>query len=118
MSATNSTVNMGVPKGQSIFDTLKKNLGSVLFGITAIGLFISSFVQMSNFAGSKDDWNTIKPQVTKVWIYTIIATVFLVISAFLFFIQDQAKTMYFMLIVTCLSLGLSYSALAIATISR
>ena len=90
----------------------------ILFSITSIGLFIGSFVTMSQFLGSKDDWNVIQPQITKVLILTIIGTVGLLISALLYYIQDPAKTIYFILALSCVSLGLSYAALAIAAISR
>jgi len=90
----------------------------ILFSITSIGLFIGSFVSISQFVGSKDDWNVIQPQITKVLILTIIGTVGLLISALLYYIQDPAKTIYFILALSCVSLGLSYAALAIAAISR
>jgi len=90
----------------------------ILFSLLSVGLFIGAFVSMSQFVGSKDDWNVIKPQITKVLILTLIGTVGLIIASLLYFIQDSAKTIYFILVLCCLSLGMSYSALAIAAISR
>ena len=90
----------------------------ILFSIVSIGLFIGSFVSMSQFLGSKDDWNVIQPQVTKVLILTLVGAFGLMVASFLYYIQDPAKTIYFILVLCCLSLGLSYAALAIAAISR
>lgn len=90
----------------------------ITFSLIAVGLFIWAFVSMSNFVGSKDDWNVIQPQINKVLMLVVIATVCLVIAAFLYFIQDSAKAIYFILVLSCLSLGLSYGALSIAVISR
>ena len=90
----------------------------ILFSIVSIGLFIGSFVSMSQFVGSKDDWNVIQPQITKVLILTLVGAFGLMVASFLYYIQDPAKTIYFILILCCLSLGLSYAALAIAAISR
>lgn len=90
----------------------------ILFTITSIGLFIGSFVTMSQFVGSKDDWNVIQPQITKILILIIVGTVALIIASGLYYMQDPAKTIYFILVLCCLSLGLSYAALAIAAISR
>ena len=90
----------------------------ILFSITSIGLFIGSFVSISQFVGSKDDWNVIQPQITKVLILTLVGAFGLMVASFLYYIQDPAKTIYFILILCCLSLGLSYAALAIAAISR
>ena len=90
----------------------------ILFSIVSIGLFIGSFVSMSQFVGSKDDWNVIQPQITKVLILTLVGAFGLMVASFLYYIQDPAKTIYFILILCCLSLGLSYAALAISAISR
>ena len=90
----------------------------ILFSTVSIGLFIGSFVSMSQFVGSKDDWNVIQPQITKILILTIIGTVALIIASGLYYIQDPAKTIYFILALCCVSLGLSYAALAISAISR
>ena len=86
--------------------------------IVSVVLFVWSIVSMSTFVGSKDDWNLIQPQITKVLILTLIGTFGLMIAAFLYFIQDSARTIYFILVISCLSLGLSFSALAVAAISR
>ncbi len=96
----------------------KMSSGIWIFGVISVGLFISSFVTMSKFVGSKDDWNLIQPQITKILILTIIGTFGLIVTSLLYFIQDSARTIYFILVLCCLSLGLSYSALAISAISR
>ncbi len=94
------------------------NIAIVLFSVISISLYIASFVSMSNFAGSKDDWNIIKPQVTKILVMTLIGTFGLTIAALLYFIQDPNKTIYFILVLSCVTLGLSFSALAVSAISR
>ena len=93
-------------------------IGVIIFSLVSVGMFIGAFVSMSNFVGSKDDWNLIKPQITKIWILTLIGTFGLIIAALLYFIQDSARTIYFILVLSCLTLGLSFSSLAIAAISR
>jgi hypothetical protein len=86
--------------------------------IISIILFIVSFVSMSKFVGDKDNWNAIQSQISTVLAHIIPGTVLLFIAVFLYFNQDPSKNLYFTLIVSCLSLGLSYAALAIAAISR
>jgi hypothetical protein len=92
----------------------------VLYGssIAAIGLFITSIVMASQFVGSKDNWNDIQPQIVKVWIFSLIGKLFLCIASYMYFIQNPAHTLMFTLILTCISLGLAYSAVAIAVITR
>jgi hypothetical protein len=103
----------------STIGSITKGMGGILaFSLVSIGMFIGSFVSMANFVGSKDDWNLIKPQITKILILTLIGTFGLIIAALLYFIQDSARTIYFILVLSCISLGLSYSSLAISAISR
>jgi hypothetical protein len=110
-----STVGVNMTK----FKSGASQYGFILtFSIIALGLFIGAFVSMSNFVGSKDDWNLIRPQITKILILVLVGTVSLMIAAFLYFMQDSAKAIYFILVVSCLSLGLSYGALAVSVISR
>ena len=95
-----------------------RNLIVGLFTITSISLFVGSFVKMSSFVGSKDDWNVIQPQITLILGLTLGGTFALIVASGLYYTQDPAKTIYFILAMCCVSLGLSYAALAIAAISR
>jgi hypothetical protein len=111
------------PTGMNVGSALRSvggggTIGIWIFGIVSVGLFIGAFVNMSKFVGSKDDWNVIQPQITKILMLTLIGTFGLIVTSLLYFIQDSARTIYFILVLTCLALGLSFSALAIAAISR
>jgi len=121
MSSTGSSVSTnssGGTIGSKVKDVATGNWAVGLSGFIAISLFIASFVSMSQFTGSKDDWNLIQPQITKVLILSLIGTFALIVASLLYYIQDSSRAMYFILILCCVSLGLSYSALAVAAISR
>ena len=123
MSSTGSSVSTNSPAaggtiGSKVTDVATGKWAVGLAGIVSISLFIASFVSMSQFAGSKDDWNLIQPQITKVLILSLIGTFALIVASLLYYIQDSSRAMYFILVLCCLSLGLSYSALAVAAISR
>jgi hypothetical protein len=115
---TSTAVGIGGTNGSKFLSNNMGTVGIVIFGLISVGMFIGSFVSMSSFIGSKDDWNVIQPQITKIWILTIIGTVGLTIASLLYFIQDSARTIYYILVLCCVSLGLSFSALAVAAISR
>lgn len=117
-TSTGNTVGIGGTNGSKFLSGNMGTAGIVIFGLISIGMFIGSFVSMSKFIGSKDDWNVIQPQITKIWILTIIGTIGLTIASLLYFIQDPARTIYYILGLCCISLGLSFSALAVAAISR
>lgn len=104
--------------GSRVKDALTGKWAIGISGLTSIILLIVALANMSQFAGSKDDWNLIQPQIVKVLILTLIGTVLLTLAALLYFIQDSARAIYFILIMVCISLGLSFSAVAIAAISR
>jgi hypothetical protein len=117
-SSTTANMGIGGTAGSKISEFTKGYGGIAIFSLLAVGMFIGSFVSMSKFVGSKDDWNLIQPQITRILIFTIIGTFGLIVAALLYYIQDPAKSIYFILIVCCVSLGLSFSSLAIAAISR
>lgn len=124
MSSTNASTSTGSSAGTggttgSKLKSMATGYGGIIgFTLLAVGLFIGSFASMSNFVGSKDDWNLIQPQITKILLLTLIGTFSLIVAALMYFIQDSARTIYFILVVSCLSLGLSFSSLAISAISR
>lgn len=104
--------------GSRVKDAVTGKWAVGISGLTSLILLIIAVVQMSKFTGSKDDWNLIQPQIVKVLILTLIGTVLLTIAALLYFTQDSARAIYFILVMVCVSLGLSFSAVAIAAISR
>jgi uncharacterized membrane protein len=109
--------NAGVSTSPT-WNYVKTNPLFIFSVVGAVSLFMISFVELSKFAGSSDNWNQIKPQVQKVILLTIFGTIALTIAALFYFVQDPQKTMYFVLVISCLSLGLSYAALGVAAISR
>jgi hypothetical protein len=54
---------------------------------------------------------------TKVWPLTIIGTFLFFITSAIYLLQDPKNTMYFILVVSCISLGLSYSSLVVSVIN-
>jgi hypothetical protein len=55
---------------------------------------------------------------TKVWPLTIIGSIFLFITSAIYILQDPHNTMYYLLVLGCISICLSYSALVISLISK
>jgi len=90
----------------------------IFFVVCTVALFIADTIMVSTFLGDRDDWIRLKPQITKIWGVTLGGTLALFIVALLFYTQAPDKTMYFILGLTCLSFGLSFSALSLAAISR
>ena len=124
MSANSSKINasslssLTSSMGTGMMSGLKQSIGVILFTLLAVSMFIAAFVKMTSFVGSKDDWNSIQPQITKILILTMVGTFALLGAALLYYIQDPEKVIYFILVIVCLSLGLSFSALATAVISK
>jgi hypothetical protein len=76
----------------------KYNIGIIFAGLLFVSLFIAAFVQMSNFIGSKDDWNTLKPQITKIIVLVLIGIFAFIIASLMYFIQDPQKAIYFTIV--------------------
>lgn len=86
--------------------------------LTAVGLYIGSFVESSKYIGGKDDWNTIRPRIITIIGLSIGGALALGLAALMYFIANQQKAVYFQIIVTSLAMGMAYAALAVASISR
>ena len=89
--------------------------GFVLF--LSMIMFFISFGLFANYSGSDDRWVHLQNQVQKVLALTIVGTILFTIAALMYFTQDPTNAIYFVIIVSCVSLGLSYSALGIGAIS-
>ena len=94
----------------------------IVIGIVSIisfSMFIASFVSTAQIVGGKDDWNLIQSQVGKILILTLIGTVCFTIAVMVFcHTLEDPDIIYILIPIACISLGLSYSALAISAISR
>lgn len=92
--------------------------GMIFCGLLAVGLYIGSFVVISQFVGTKDSQNQIKPEINKILGLTIGGSFALFLALLLYFIKDPSNIIYIVLIMSCITLALSYSALAISAISK
>lgn len=90
----------------------------IFFSIASMSLFITAFVRMSQYLGSKDDWNDLKPKVLEVSLYTIFGTIAFGIASIMFMIQTPSKAVYFAIIISVIALGLAFASLTVASISR
>lgn len=103
----------------SIISTLGKNPYMILGGVVTAVFFITSFVLAAKFLGSEERWEKIQREVvSKILPLTLVGTLALFVTSALYVLQDPHKTMYFLLVLGCLSLGLSYTAVVISVISK
>ena len=89
-----------------------------LASLTAVGLYIGSFVESSKYLGSKDDWNTLRSRIITIMGLSIGGALALGLASLMYFIANQKKAVYFQIMMTSLAIGMSYAALAVASISR
>lgn len=113
-AATSSSPLSGVLGSLTIGDMAKIGIPALL----SIGLYIGSFVIISQFVGSRDGQNQIKPQINQILGLTIAGSFALFLALLMYFIKDPGNIIYIVLIMTCITLALSYSALAISAISK
>ena len=86
-------------------------------GIAAIVLFINSTIDTSKLIGDTENWRSIRPQITKIWWNTGIGAFILFFAMFIYVLQESAHTLVFILLISCISLALSFSAISMAAIS-
>lgn len=118
MSSNSTSANTSAGSAGSTGSTLSRNLPLILSSVLTAAFFITSFVLTSSALGSENTWEKIKREVmTKVWPLTIVGTLCLFATSTIYILQDPNKTMYFLLVLCCLAVGLAYSALVISVIS-
>ena len=94
--------------------------------IGGLGVFIgasclATFILISRFVGSKDNWSRIKDEYTSaIWLLSMGGSLALFMAGVTYFSTkpNQEKIMYFIFVVTFLAMGLSFSALGVALIHK
>jgi hypothetical protein len=116
---TASSVSVSSSSGGSdIMDWLGKHGFFAVSALTAVGLYIGSFVESSKYISGSDDWNTIRNRVFTIIGLSIGGAMALGLAALLYFLANQEKAVYFQIIMSSLAVGMSYAALGVAAISR
>jgi hypothetical protein len=120
-TGTVTTGATSATSGSSIGSKIMTNKMSVLTiisGLVFVSLFIAAFVEMQSFVGSKDDWNQLKPQLTKITILVTLGMIAFAIASVIYFTQNPAKSIYFTIVISTIALGLAFMSLSVAAISR
>jgi hypothetical protein len=117
-AAANATVEVLSDPSKWTGSAIASTTGMIVCGLLAVGLYIGSFVVISQFVGTKDSQNQIKPEINKILGLTIGGSFALFLALLLYFIKDPGNIIYIVLVMTCITLALSYSALAISAISK
>jgi len=85
--------------------------------VAAASLVITSFALTAKFIGTSSTWNFIGSKLTSIWMVSMFGSLLLFFASALYFKKDDPWTIYFILILLCLTLGFSYSALAVSAIT-
>lgn len=122
MSSNSNTSGSSSSSGSvftSITGAIGKNPYILLGGLVTAAFFITSFVLAAKFLGSEERWEKIQREVvSKILPLTLVGTLALFVTSALYVLQDPHKTMYFLLVLGCLSMGMAYSAVVISVISK
>ena len=86
-------------------------------GIASIILFIRSTMATSDLIGDTENWRSIKPQIKRIWWQTAVGTVILFIGMFAYVLQYQQASVVFILLISCISLALSFASISMSAIS-
>lgn len=109
-AATNSSP--GFSAGSTI-----GTIGIIGCGIAAIVLFIMSTVATSDLIGNNENWRAIKPQIKRIWWQTAVGAFILFIGMFFYVLQYEKAAIVFILIISCISLALSFASISMSAIS-
>jgi hypothetical protein len=86
-------------------------------GIASIVLFIRSTMATSDLIGDTENWRAIKPQIKRIWWQTAVGAFILFIGMFAYVLQFEKASVVFILLISCISLALSFASISMSAIS-
>ena len=110
MSVSNSSA--GFSYGSTV-----GSLAIIGCGIASIVLFIRSTIATSELIGDTENWRAIKPQIKRIWWQTAVGAAILFIGMFFYVLQYEKASVVFVLIISCISLALSFASISMSAIS-
>ncbi len=105
------------PEGATVPDN-KVLYGCIVLFIISASTFITSFVMTTLRVNNATDYNLIKEKMGIIMGLSITATVFFMIASTLFFYKKSEYSTSFSVAVSCFALGIAFSSLAVASISK
>lgn len=111
-----TVTNASKPSGIQ-FGGIISSIAIIGCGIGAIVLFILSSIQTSNLIGGTENWRAIKPQIKNIWWQTAVGAVILFIGMFVYVLQYEKASVVFILLISCISLSLSFASISMSAIS-
>ena len=111
-TVTNVTKPSGIEFGGTI-----SSIAVIGCGIASIVLFILSSIQTSELIGGTENWRAIKPKIKNIWWQTAVGAVILFIGMFAYVLQYEKASVIFILLISCISLALSFSSISMSALS-
>jgi len=87
-------------------------------GIVGLGLYIWSAITVAQAHSASTDYTILKNTVPTLIAQTLVGTLLLYLALLMYVIQDLNVMIYILVAMVFLTFGLSYTAVAIAAISR
>ena len=90
----------------------------IFAGAVGLGLYIWSAITVAQAHSSSKDYGVLKNTVPTLIAQTLVGTLLLYLALLMYFIQDLNLMIYILVVMVFLTFGLSYIAVAIASMSR
>jgi hypothetical protein len=87
-------------------------------GIVGLGLYIWSAITVAQAHSASEDYTILKNTVPTLIAQTLVGTLLLYLALLMYVIQDLNVMIYILVVMVFLTFGLSYTAVAIAAMSR
>ena len=113
-----STLSLVGPAPEKKNETSYSKIIQIILIIISCCLFIASIITGAFNTGDANDYNAVKKKMGILMGLSIPATIFLVISATLYFNKNIDYSTSFSVGIACFSLGIAFSSLAVSTISK
>jgi hypothetical protein len=87
-------------------------------GVVGLGLYIWSAITVAQAHSASEDYTILKNTVPTLIAQTLVGTLLLYLALLMYVIQDLNVMIYILVVMVFLTFGLSYTAVAIAAMSR
>ena len=114
-------------KARNTLESMKQGVPGGLLGntylhmaviVAGFGMLTASVATMTKFAGDKDNWTALKPQLATILGLSLGGALALLLGAALYFTANPSNTVIFSMVLSCFAVAMSVAAVNVAVITR
>lgn len=115
LSSAGQKLSEGATATGGLLGNTYLHMGVIIVGF---GMLTASVATMTKFAGDKDNWTALKPQLSTILGLSLGGALALLLGAALYFTANPSNTVMFSMVLSCFAVAMSVAAVNVAVITR